>query len=138
VNYNRTLALFLVLIFLITKVGLSLNLHYCSDELYMISNTMNPKGCSMKSVKKTTNNHPNSIYNKDCCYDKVFHLQNDETEFFKSVDFFKSKTSKKYLRETTSNYLFIFREEFTKSNYDPPPIKSKNLFKLYNHLIIYG
>lgn len=77
-NARVTKAIILILIFLTSKVGLALNVHYCGDHIAEISLVWNAEGCGM-SVEKSHYKHQDFKFKKHhCCQDELIFIQNNE------------------------------------------------------------
>ena len=136
-HYKKKIIYFLLFLFLASKIGLSLNLHYCGDEVLLISLSSNPKGCDMKLNDFKNHKKPTDITNQDCCEDDLVFIQNDKPENFKIV----------YTKKENIKYFFIVNlsiseNYFSFNNYSfswkPPPKTNQNLYLFYNQFILYG
>lgn len=65
----------LLLLFLQSKVGLALNIHYCGAHIAKISWAFDAKGCGME--QKQTTDDTLQFNQKTCCEDDVIIAQND-------------------------------------------------------------
>ena len=73
-------AIFFVLIFLTSKVGLALNVHYCGGDIAEIALAWNVVGCEMTSEKSENNSQAISLLKKHCCADETIFIQNNEPQ----------------------------------------------------------
>ncbi len=135
-SYKRILIFFFTFFFLASKIGLSLNFHYCGDEISLISFSSNPKGCDMKS--NGFKNHKNylGINTQDCCKNDIVFLQNDKPENFKIANNKKENHNNFFfIKFIISNYSYSF---YNNLDWKPPPRINKNLYLFYNQFILYG
>jgi len=65
----------LVVLFLQSKVGIAVNLHYCGEHFAEISWAFDVKGCGMEKEKIPTN--VLAFSQKSCCHDDLIIAQDD-------------------------------------------------------------
>lgn len=74
----------LLLLFLHSKTGLAVNLHFCGDHLANISWAFNAQGCGMESpVQQNTDG--DSIAKAHCCKDNTLIAQDQSPQTSKSL-----------------------------------------------------
>ena len=133
---NKIIYLFSFL-FLASKIGMSLNFHYCGDQIASISFSSNPKGCNMKSSDFETHKNSTDFNNEDCCKNDEVLIQNDNPENFKIVN-----SKKENFKDLLVLNLIILDHSFSFYNHrfswKPPPKTTKNLYLYYNQFILYG
>ena len=79
-NKNSIKAIFSVLIFLTSKIGVALNVHYCGGHIQEIALAWNVEGCGI-SLKKSKDTHQGLKVTKNhCCQDKTVFIQNNEPQ----------------------------------------------------------
>ena len=62
---------FFSFLFLTSKIGMSLNFHFCGDNLYQISSLSDPKVCEMHSSYSENEKDSFEINLEDCCDDQI-------------------------------------------------------------------
>jgi len=84
-NLRSFKAVFFALIFLTSKIGLALNVHYCGGHIEKIALAWNAEGCEM-SVEKAQDSHQGLKLTKNhCCKDQTIFIQNNEPQ--KTADY---------------------------------------------------
>ena len=79
-NTNSIKAIFFVLIFLTSKIGVALNVHYCGGHIQEIALAWNVEGCGI-SLEKSHGTHQGLKVTKNyCCQDKTVFIQNNEPQ----------------------------------------------------------
>ena len=79
-NIISVKAIFFVLIFLTSKIGLALNVHYCGGNIQEIALAWNAEGCGM-ALDKSQDTHLGFKDSKNhCCQDKTVFIQNNEPQ----------------------------------------------------------
>ena len=79
-NINSIKAIFFALIFLTSKIGLALNIHYCGGHIQEIALAWNVEGCGI-SLEKSQDIHQGlEVTKKHCCQDKTVFIQNNEPQ----------------------------------------------------------
>ena len=73
-------AFFFVLIFLTSKVGLALNVHYCGGHIAEIALAWNVEGCGISSEKSEDKSQSISLLKKHCCEDETIFIQNNQPQ----------------------------------------------------------
>jgi hypothetical protein len=97
-NAYRFFALTMALLIFITSVGFTMDMHYCKDELKSVNFFGKAKSChevSEGAVKKVCPHHQKmmeqsdncSMDKKDCCENKTYHFQADDTQQVKTDNF---------------------------------------------------
>ena len=79
-NLRSVKAIFFVLIFLTSKIGVALNVHYCSGYIQEIALAWNVGGCEMSLVKSHDNRQGLKVTKNHCCQDKTVFIQNNEPQ----------------------------------------------------------
>lgn len=136
-NYKNLKAIFFILIFLTSKVGLALNVHYCGGHIAEITFAWNVEGCGMSSEKNQHESLDISVKKNHCCQDQAIFIQNNEPH--KSVDsefhFFHFLTPKNRFDDS-----IILERSFQQPFFiRPQPVIPKNkIFLLYQSLVFYG
>ena len=70
-------AIFFILIFLTSKVGLALNVHYCGENIAEIALVWSAEGCEMSSEKSHDNHQDSTVKKNHCCQDVLIFIQNN-------------------------------------------------------------
>lgn len=136
-NFKSSKAVFFILIFLTSKVGLALNIHYCGGHIAEITLAWNVEGCGMPLEKNQHESTDFSVKKNHCCQDQSIFIQNNEPH--KSTDsefhFFPFLTPKNRFNKST-----ILELSFQQSFYiRPQPVIPKNkIFLIYQSLVFYG
>lgn len=86
-NSKNFKAIFFILIFLVSKVGLALNIHYCGGHIAEIELAWNVEGCGMFSEKIEDKGQDICILKKHCCTDETIFIQNNEPQKATNSDF---------------------------------------------------
>ena len=79
-NTNRIKAIFFVLIFLISKIGVALNVHYCGGYIQEIALAWNVEGCGISLEKSQDTHQGKEVTKNHCCQDKTVFIQNNEPQ----------------------------------------------------------
>ena len=79
-NTNSIKAIFFVLIFLISKIGVALNVHYCGGHIQEIALAWNVEGCGISLEKSQDTRQSQEVTKKHCCQDKTVFIQNNEPQ----------------------------------------------------------
>lgn len=136
-NIKNIKAVFFLLIFLSSKVGLALNVHYCGGHIAEIALAWNAEDCGMSSEKSHETHQGFVVEKNHCCQDEALFIQNNEPQ----------KTS-----ESASQNLFFVtpQNKFDFSNAAeiqfPKPIFTRNrflvpknkIFLLHQSLVFYS
>ena len=130
-------AIFFVLIFLTSKVGLALNVHYCGGHIAEIALAWNVVGCGMTSEKNENNSQAISLLKKHCCADETIFIQNNEPQksndsYFKISSFFILIND---LYSFTDINIIFPDILYIRSKYIIP---KRKIYLLHEHLIFYG
>lgn len=127
----------LVILFLHSKTGLALNLHFCGDHLANISWAFNAKGCGMELPEQQQANGY-TIQKAHCCNDSAFIAQDQSPQ--KSFSFKAYWIAKNTLRFSITEVLNLHRIEGTRTSIliseSPPP--SQKRYKNYCQFIFYS
>ena len=129
--------IFLMLIFLTSKVGLALNVHYCGGHIAEIALAWNVEGCGMSSEKSEDKSQAISLLKKHCCADETIFIQNNKPQKssdadFKISSFFISINDLISIGDTNNalpNILYL-RSKFL--------IPKRKIYLLQQRLIFYG
>tara|TARA_B100001057_G_C22857031_1_gene953065 strand:+ start:1281 stop:1694 length:414 start_codon:yes stop_codon:yes gene_type:complete len=136
-NLKSFKAVFFALIFLTSKIGLALNVHYCGGHIEEITFAWNAEGCEM-SVKKAQEYHQDLKLTKNhCCKDQTVFIQNNEPQ--KTADyelqftFFGILPNKPF--QFDASKIIFFKSVFT-----PPKffVSRNKIFLLHQSLVFYG
>lgn len=75
----------MTILYLVLSVGISLNLHFCKDEVYLVLDSDEPMPCSYAVQKAETNCHTNqepssccsvkALPMDGCCYDEGLNIK---------------------------------------------------------------
>ena len=79
-NTNSIKAIFFVLIFLISKIGVALNVHYCGGYIQEIALAWNVAGCEIPLEKSQDTHQGKEVTKNHCCQDKTVFIQNNEPQ----------------------------------------------------------
>ncbi len=79
-NTNSIKAIFFVLIFLTSKIGVALNVHYCGGHIQEIALAWNVEGCGISLEKSQDTHQSQEVTKKHCCQDKTVFIQNNEPQ----------------------------------------------------------
>lgn len=136
---RNILTLFLTALVFITSTGMTLNLHFCADDLQNISIDKHASNCNMPSAvsKKSSKDcdSKSSIKKEDtCCKDQQIKAKNpvktdtskvkDENSFIKSLVFLKTYIVNFFSFETTDD------EDDKKPNLSLFPLLKEGLYIL--------
>lgn len=134
-KFPKAAYLLFALFFLVTKLGVVLNIHYCGGNIAYISHSFQKKGCGME--KSAPVSCETGIQQKSCCDDETIVLQNKDQNPL--TDILQLKLS--FSSPATLPLLFHLPEitpctpatvaYHTQAN--PPP-----LYQLYCSYIFYG
>ena len=134
-NYKSFKVFFFVLIFLTSKIGLALNVHYCGGHIEDIALAWNAGGCEI-SLEKAKEPHQDLIKNH-CCQDQTVFIQNNEpqktADYELQFDYFETFQNNSF-RFDTSKTLFL-KKVFTPYIFIVPKNK---IFLLHQSFIFYG
>ena len=135
-NMKQLKVILLLLLFIHSKMGMTLNFHYCGDHLAEISFAFNPKGCGMESSKLETSNTLN-FSQKSCCSDDLQVYQSMEDITILDDAQAVSIDAEVLVYQNTYTDLAILSAQQVKLKSRPPPGRS-NLFLLYSSFVFYG
>tara|TARA_B100001057_G_C22510629_1_gene817717 strand:- start:113 stop:526 length:414 start_codon:yes stop_codon:yes gene_type:complete len=79
-NINSIKAIFFALIFLTSKIGVALNVHYCCGHIQEIAMAWNVEGCGISLEKSQDTHQGPEVTKKHCCQDKTVFIQNNEPQ----------------------------------------------------------
>lgn len=132
----RLSSLLMAVFILISSTGMSLNIHYCGDELYDYTFIGQADSCKVDDSNK--NNHSSKIKDAGCCSFDHFKIETSDNYKFSDFD-----------KESNLNFDLTFTKIFTKSLIDdsifvvnnriyPPPgkIKTNNIYLKIESLLI--
>ena len=136
-NLRSLKAIFFVLIFLTSKIGVALNVHYCGGHIQEIALAWNVEGCGM-SLEKSQDTHQGLKLTKNhCCQDKTVFIQNNEPQ--KTTD---SELQVTYFAVQQYNtYTFdLSKIIFPKAVFVKPKhlVLKEKIYLLHHSLIFYG
>tara|TARA_B100000965_G_scaffold371917_1_gene361231 strand:- start:473 stop:886 length:414 start_codon:yes stop_codon:yes gene_type:complete len=136
-NTRNSKAVLLTLIFLTSKIGLALNVHYCGGHIEEIALAWNAEGCEM-SVQKVQDTHQDYKLTKNhCCKDQTILIQNNEPQKMADYElhfaFFGISPNKPF--QFDDSKMILLKKLFT-----PPKffVYNNKIFLLYQSLIFYG
>ena len=136
-NTRNSKAVLLTLIFLTSKIGLALNVHYCGGHIEEIALAWNAKGCEMSVQKVQDTQQDYKLTKNHCCKDQTILIQNNEPQ--KTADyelhfsFFGISPNKPF--QFDDSKIILLKKLFT-----PPKffVYKNKIFLLYQSLIFYG
>ena len=136
-NSKNFKAIFFVLIFLASKVGLALNVHYCGGHIAEIELAWKVEGCGMFSEKIEDKDQAISILKKHCCTDDTIFIQNNEPQKSSDADF---KISSFFISIYDLNSFVDINIAFPNILYVSSKffIPKRKIYLLHQHLILYG
>ena len=79
-NTESIKAIFFVLIFLTSKIGVALNVHYCGGHIQEIALAWNAEGCAMALDKSKDTHFGFKDIKNHCCQDITVFIQNNEPQ----------------------------------------------------------
>ena len=136
-NTNSIKAIFFVLIFLTSKIGVALNVHYCGGHIQEIALAWNVEGCGI-SLEKSQDTHQGlEVTKKQCCHDKTVFIQNNEPH--KTSDF-ELQVTYFAIQQHITCFFDLSKIIFPKAVFVKPKhlaFKEK-IFLLHHSLIFYG
>lgn len=136
-NMRSIKAIFIVLIFLTSKIGLALNVHYCGGHIEEIVLAWNAEGCGM-SMKKSQDDHQDvNITKNRCCQDETIFIQNNQPQKTVNDEFQINTLAIPQDNSVSLNTIktILPKEVFTRSGFFVPKNK---IFLLNQSLIFYG
>ena len=130
-------AIFFSLIFLTSKIGVALNIHYCGGYIYEIALGWNAESCEMCLKKSQDTNLGLKVSNNHCCQDETIFIQNNEPQKTINSEFqITSFEVPKYLTFTFDFSKIIFpKTVFVKPKHN---VFKEKIFLLHHSLIYYG
>ena len=136
-NLKSFKVVFFALIFLTSKIGLALNVHYCGGHIEEITLAWNAEGCEM-SVEKAQDSHQDlKLAKNHCCEDQTVFIQNNEPQKIADYElqfaFFGILPSKPFQFDALKIVLF-------KTVSSPPKffVSRNKIFLLNQRLVFYG
>ena len=127
---------FFSFLFLTSKIGMSLNFHFCGDELFQISPSSNPKVCEMHPSYSENKKNTFEINPEGCCDDQIVFVQNNNIEKYNSNQKIEKITDATFL---LNNYSSLKPRSFLyySFNWKPPPKSESNLYIIFNQFMLY-
>ena len=120
----RLSSLLMALFILISSTGMSLNIHYCGDELYDYTFIGQADSCKVEDSKKS--DHSSKIKDAGCCSFDHFKIETSDNYKFSEFD-------KEGILLLDFNYPLILSKKMVgnsisvhESRVHPPPPKIKN------------
>ena len=71
---------FISAIFLTSKIGVALNVHYCGGYIQEIALAWNVEGCGISLEKSQDTHQGKEVTKNHCCQDKTVFIQNNEPQ----------------------------------------------------------
>jgi len=136
-NMRSIKAIFIVLIFLTSKIGLALNVHYCGGHIEEIVLAWNAAGCGMPMEKSQDDNQDVNITKNRCCQDETIFIQNNQPQKTVNDEFQINTLAIPQDNSVSLNTIktILPKEVFTRSGFFVPKNK---IFLLNQSLIFYG
>ena len=136
-NKNSIKAIFFVLIFLTSKIGVALNVHYCGGHIQEIALAWNVEGCGISLEKSQDTHQSQEVTKKHCCQDKTVFIQNNEPQ--KTSDSELQVTYFEAQQHNTCTFdlskIIFPKAVFVKSKH---LVFKEKIFLLHHSLIFYG
>ena len=136
-NMRNIKAIFFVLIFLTSKIGLALNVHYCGGHIEEIVLAWNAEGCGMSMEKSQDDHQDVNITKNSCCQDETIFIQNNQPQKTVNDEFQINTLAIPQDNSVSLNTIktILPKEVFTRSGFFVPKNK---IFLLNQSLIFYG
>ena len=136
-NVKNFKAVFFALIFLTSKIGVALNVHYCGGYIEGIVLAWNAVGCGMPLEKSQDSHQGFNFKKKHCCQDQTIFIQNNEPQ--QNIDHeiqleYIGFSSNKPFQFKASKTIFL-KTVFTQPK---PRVSREKIFILYQSFIFYG
>ena len=132
---KRLKVILLLLLFVHSKMGMALNLHYCGDHIALISLAYSPKGCGMEVIKNQKT-EGFSFSQKSCCSDALEIFQSTEdisiADEAKGLDIGIFSPPIQGVRKLP---VLAYNQKI-QLNKRPPPFQ-RQLFNLYSSYVFY-
>ena len=132
---KRLKVILLLLLFVHSKMGMALNLHYCGDHIALISLAYSPKGCGMEVIKNQKT-EGFSFSQKSCCSDALEIFQSTEdisiADEAKGLDLDIFSPPIQGVRKLP---VLAYNQKI-QLNKRPPPLQ-RQLFSLYGSFVFY-
>lgn len=136
-NVSNIKAFFFALIFLTSKIGLALNVHYCGGHIVEIVLAWNAEGCGMPSEKSQDSRQGFNLEKNHCCQDQTIFIQNNEpqqnTDYEIQLGYIGILPNDPFQFEA-SKTIFL-KTVFTQPK---PQVPRNKIFLLHQSLIFYG
>jgi len=136
-NTNSIKAIFFVLIFLTSKIGVALNVHYCGGHIQEIALAWNVEGCGI-SLEKSQGTHQGLEFTKKhCCQDKTIFIQNNEPQKNSDSDLHVTYFA---IQQYNTCSFDLSKIIFPKAVFVKPKhlVFEEKIFLLHHSLIFYG
>ncbi len=134
-NLRSVKAVFFILIFLTSKIGMALNVHYCGGHIEEIALAWNAHGCKM-SMEKSQDHQGGKVSKNHCCQDETIFIQNNHPQKSVNDDF---QISGFVIPLCTTTSFKTTKAIFLKEVFTQPFLVPKNkTFLLNQSLIFYG
>ena len=126
--------LFLLVLFLHSKIGVALNVHYCGGHVASVSSAFSPKNCGMEKPKPVDDQL--NFSSKHCCDDDLIVEQNenDQKQPDQDQQLFIGTSVKTPL--LTLSMIRLKQQNASLTTYRPPP--KRKYHQLYCAYIFYG
>ena len=130
-------AVFFFLIFLTSKIGLALNVHYCGGHIEKIALAWNAQGCVMASSKKSDASKDVLVKKNHCCQDETILIQNNEPQKFSDII---SKTQWISVLEFQRKFFVPLENYFSTKILTPPKdlLPKQKIYLLHRSLLFYA
>ena len=136
-NTNSIKAIFFVLIFLTSKIGVALNIHYCGGYIQEIALAWNVQGCGI-SLEKSKDTHQGlEVTKTHCCQDKTIFIQNNEPKKTNDSEF---QVTHFVVQQYNTCTFDLSKIIFPKAVFVKPKhfVFKEKIFLLHHSLIFYG
>ena len=136
-NINSIKAIFFALIFLTSKIGVALNVHYCGGHIQEIALAWNVEGCGI-SLEKSQGTHQGLEFTKKhCCQDKTIFIQNNEPQKNSDSDLHVTYFA---IQQYNTCSFDLSKIIFPKAVFVKPKqlVFEEKIFLLHHSLIFYG
>lgn len=136
-NAKSLKAVFFVLIFLISKIGVALNVHYCGGHIEEIALAWNAQGCVMASSNKYDASKDVLVKKNHCCQDETVYIQNNEPQKFTDT---VSKTQWISVLEFQRLFFVPLETYFSTKILTPPKdlLPKQKIYLLHRSLLFYA
>lgn len=139
-NIKKSISVFFAIFFLMTKIGVAFNIHYCHGQIAEVKHIFQHKeGCGMDMSMDMNSSTKKQLNKKSCCSDEVITIQN--TDINTITD--KLELSKPLLIAVLNTAILfhliefppqnnIMEVEYENSSHSPP------LYQLYCNYTLYS